>query len=279
MTVRQNMAFALENLGHPKPEVRQRVDAAAEMLQIGELLQRRPRELSGGQRQRVALGRAIVRQPHAFLFDEPLSNLDASLRSQMRVELAELHRRLATTSLYVTHDQVEAMTLGQRIFVMDKGVIQQAGTAEELYDRPANAFVASFIGSPPMNVFGTEIVAAADGPALRLGGAGVPVPERLRSAALPYRDRAVRFGLRPEHIAGCDSPEAARPGWTPVDVEILIVENLGSEKLVHFKLGEHTLVAKMPAEADVIANGRGRLALNLNRIHLFDPETTLRLSA
>jgi multiple sugar transport system ATP-binding protein len=278
MTVRQNMGFALENLHHPRQEIKQRVLAAAEMLQIGELLDRRPRELSGGQRQRVALGRAIVRQPQAFLFDAPLSNLDARLRVQMRIELADLHRRLGTTSIYVTHDQVEAMTLGQRIYVMNHGVIQQVGSSSELYDHPANTFVASFVGSPPMNMVPARLANDGSGPALFLGEASVHLPAALARAYAPYGERDVLCGLRPEQIAGADAPTTS-PDWSVIEVRILIVENLGSEKLVHFGLGEHHLVAKVAADATIQDDGCGRLAFNLSKLHVFDPETGLALPA
>jgi multiple sugar transport system ATP-binding protein len=276
MTVRQNMGFALENLHHPRQEIKQRVQAAAEMLQIGELLDRRPRELSGGQRQRVALGRAIVRQPQAFLFDEPLSNLDARLRVQMRIELADLHRRLGTTSLYVTHDQVEAMTLGQRIYVMNHGVIQQVGTSGDLYDHPANTFVAGFIGSPPMNLLPVRLLPGDEGLALVLGRTSVPLPPAVAHAYAAYVERDLLCGIRPEQIAGAELPTTT-PGWSLVEVKIHIVENLGAEKLVHFALGDHQLVAKLAADVPICDAGCGRLAFNLNRLHLFDPATGLAL--
>ncbi len=272
MTVRQNMAFALENLKHPRAEIEQRVKQAAELLQIGELLERRPRELSGGQRQPVAVGRAIVRQPEAFLFDEPLYNLDAKLRVQMRVELAELHRRLRATTLYVTHDQVEAMTLGERIFVMNGGVIQQMGSGAELYEQPANTFVASFLGSPAMNLLPARLEVNGDGLAIAIDSLHLPLPPELSRRYPAFAPCAVTFGIRPEQINPSNGSVAA-PGWTSVAVQLLLTEHLGAEKLVYFTLGEQRLVAKLPEDAPLAAFGAGQLALNMNRIHLFDGKT------
>ncbi len=279
MTVRQNMAFALENLKHPRHEIEQRVNQAADMLQIRALLERRPRELSGGQRQRVAVGRAIVRQPAAFLFDEPLSNLDAKLRVQMRVELAELHRRLAATALYVTHDQVEAMTLGERIFVMNDGVIQQVGRGTELYEQPANTFVASFLGSPPMNLFPARLEAERERLLVVQDELRLPLTAELSRRYQSFAHREVTVGIRPEHIAALNSLTMTEPGWMPADVHLLITEHLGSEKLVYFTLGAQRLVAKMPEDAPLSAFGAGQLAFNTNRIQLFDRTTNQALHA
>ena len=279
MTVRQNMAFALENLKHPRHEIEQRVNQAADMLQIRALLERRPRELSGGQRQRVAVGRAIVRQPAAFLFDEPLSNLDAKLRVQMRVELAELHRRLAATALYVTHDQVEAVTLGERIFVMNDGVIQQVGRGTELYEQPANTFVASFLGSPPMNLFPARLEAESDRLMVVQDELRLPLPAELSRRYQSFAHREVTVGIRPEHIAALSSLTMTEPGWMPTDVHLLITEHLGSEKLVYFTLGTQRLVAKMPEDSPLSAFGAGQLAFNTNRIQLFDRTTNQALHA
>lgn len=277
MTVRENMSFALENLKYPRKEIERRVGEVGEMLRIGELLDRRPRELSGGQRQRVALGRAVVRQPQAFLFDEPLSNLDAKLRVQMRVELAELHRRLGTTSLYVTHDQVEAMTLGQRIFVMNGGVIQQCASATELYDYPANIFVASFIGSPAMNMVPAGLERDERGLAIMIDGQRLPVPGQLVSQYEPYSGRKVIFGMRPEHIASAEDETSFKPGCTYAGVRLILVENLGIEKLVYFGIGDQQLVARIPVDVPLSDGTESRLVFNMNKTRLFDPVTGVAL--
>ena len=231
MTVFDNMAYGLKIRRLTKEQIQARVKAAADILELGPLLTRRPRELSGGQRQRVAMGRAIVREPKAFLFDEPLSNLDAKLRVQMRLEIQRLHQRLGTTSLYVTHDQVEAMTLAQRMVVMNKGHIEQVGTPTEVFERPATTFVAGFIGSPPMNLVPVEVagdgtVRTTDGVALSL--AAEEIPEHVRG-------RSVILGLRPEHTT------IGKPGL-PATVEL--VETLGSEQLVHARCGKASVVLR-----------------------------------
>src|SRR4029079_16183455 len=226
MSVRDNMAFGLKMRKFERGEIDKRVREAAEILGIGPLLERKPRQLSGGQRQRVALGRAIVRHPRVFLFDEPLSNLDAKLRVQMRVELKKLHLRLGTTAIYVTHDQVEAMTLGDRVVVMKDGWVQQVGEPLQLYNSPANRFVAGFIGSPAMN-FATVTVQARNG-ALWTQSAGldIKVPERLGTSMGSYAGRQVTLGIRPEdvHVAGAGDP----PGTT-FDGDVEVVEQLGPE--------------------------------------------------
>lgn len=278
MSVRENMSFALQNLKYPRKVVEERVSRAAAMLQIKELLERRPRELSGGQRQRVALGRAIVREPHAFLFDEPLSNLDAALRVQMRIELAELHRQLGTTSVYVTHDQVEAMTLGERIVVMHEGSIQQVGKGTELYNEPANTFVARFIGSPPMNVLSARLIGNGDGLALSRGTAHLDLPPGLTTRYARYLDQEVLFGIRAEDIVTNSQPVIGSNGWQPADVQVLLVEDLGSDKHVYFNFEGERMVARMPVDA-VLTNGREGtpLMLNLNRVRLFDFQSGVAL--
>ncbi|HEU0229066.1 MAG TPA: sn-glycerol-3-phosphate import ATP-binding protein UgpC [Burkholderiaceae bacterium] len=233
MSVFQNMAYGLKIRKLDKEDIKRRVDSAAEILEIGHLLERRPGQLSGGQRQRVAMGRAIVREPKVFLFDEPLSNLDAKLRVQMRLEIQKLHRRLKTTSLYVTHDQVEAMTLAQRMVVMNKGVAEQIGTPIEVFENPASTFVASFIGSPPMNLIPVEIspertLRGVDGTPFDLEPAQVPADLAGRKAIL---------GIRPEHM------RLRKPG-IPVDIEM--VEVLGSEQLIHGRIGDTQLVVRCP---------------------------------
>jgi multiple sugar transport system ATP-binding protein len=239
MTVYDNMAFGLRNRGLPKAEIDRRVREVAELLDLGALLERKPKQLSGGQRQRVALGRAIVREPAAFLMDEPLSNLDAALRVQTRAELLKLQKRLGATTLYVTHDQVEAMTLGDRIAVMRDGRLQQVGTPEEVYTNPANVFVASFLGSPPMNLLPGG---SLDG----LGSTGQIV------------------GFRPEHVhlGGSDGIRF------PARIEVL--EYLGDELLAHLRAGDAALVAKLPADCRVEAGEEREFAVPLRHIRLFD---------
>lgn len=267
MSVQENLSFALQNLGYPTLEIEQRVKQVASMLQIGSLLERKPRQLSGGQRQRVALGRAIVRHPEVYLFDEPLSNLDAKLRAAMRVELAELHARLGTTSVYVTHDQVEAMTLGTRICVMRDGVLQQVAAGDELYNHPANAFVADFIGSPPMNLLPARLV-QDDGLWVDIDGARLVIPPAFYERYKGYVEQPVTFGLRPEDISVAN--EQPREGnWAISPVHLRVIEQLGKENLVYFNLGEHPVVAtvspaSLPLTRDV------EMVWNMDKMHLFD---------
>jgi len=244
MTVYDNLAFGLRNMKVPKREVDERVRRAGEILQLSELIKRKPKQLSGGQRQRVALGRAIVREPAAFLMDEPLSNLDAKLRVETRGEILKLQRRLGTTTIYVTHDQVEAMTMGDRIAVMNAGVLQQVGTPEELYERPANTFVAGFIGSPAMNLVPAAVL---DG----VGGA----------------DRIA--GVRPEHIELGTAEDRALSFSARVDV----VEYLGDEQLAHIVKRETPLVAKLPVEHRLTAGEEASFSIPRSRLYLFDAET------
>jgi multiple sugar transport system ATP-binding protein len=258
MSVRQNMAFGLKMRGTPRPEVERRVREAADVLSIEQLLDRRPRELSGGQRQRVALGRAIVREPKVFLFDEPLSNLDAKLRVQMRAEIARLHQRLKTTVIYVTHDQVEAMTLGQRIVLMDRGVVQQVDTPMRIYQRPANRFVGSFIGSPAMNFFAGEVA----GPEFRLASGGtVPL-----DAALPAGPAVL--GIRPEDLLvdGDGWPLAAVPLAT---VTLDVVEHMGHETMAHFELAGQQHIARLGADTTARPGDQLALAVRPGAYHLF----------
>ncbi len=261
-TVFDNMAFGLQMRGYKKDDILKRVREAAEILGIEVLLERKPRQLSGGQRQRVAVGRAIVRHPEVFLFDEPLSNLDAKLRVQMRVELKRLHERLETTAIYVTHDQVEAMTLGTRVVVMKDGRVQQVGEPLELYGRPANKFVAGFIGSPAMNF--VEVSISADGRWAETEGLRLPVPERVRSR----NGQRLTLGVRPEalHIAnGSDDCTFA----TAVDV----LEPLGNEILLNFRAGGVPMVARVDPGVRVKAHENIRLALDPERLHFFDAKT------
>jgi multiple sugar transport system ATP-binding protein len=267
MTVFDNMAFGLKMRKFAAAEIQSRVREAAEILSIGDLLQRKPRQLSGGQRQRVALGRAIVRHPKVFLFDEPLSNLDAKLRVQMRVELKRLHQRIRSTVIYVTHDQVEAMTLGDRIVVMNQGRIQQIGPPLEVYSQPQNKFVAGFLGSPAMNFMevsiaerGGEIYAECPGVAIKLGG------EKARRLAA-YKGAPLTLGVRPEDLhAGGEAPCA-------IDALVEVVEPLGSEILLDAQAGGHQLVARVPSSFAVKRHDNIRLGFLPERTHFFDPST------
>jgi multiple sugar transport system ATP-binding protein len=269
MTVRENLAFGLLRRKVPRPDVDRRVREVAEMLGIDRYLDRRPRELSGGERQRVALGRAMVREPQVFLFDEPLSNLDAQLRVQMRAEIKRLHHRLRGTMIYVTHDQVEAMTLGDRIAVLRAGVLQQVADPATLYNQPANAFVARFIGSPPINLFEATVEAkGADGAVLRSGEVSLPLPASLAVAARGHAGRPVWVGVRPEHIVlARDAEEGAFGGR--VDVR----EPLGNEVLVHWGTPLGDLVARIPGQEAPQEGETHRLALAFDRLLLFDRET------
>jgi len=263
MDVYNNMAFGLKLRKTPKKEIQQRVHEAAELLGITEKLKSKPRELSGGQRQRVAVGRAIVRNPSVFLFDEPLSNLDAKLRVQMRTELEELHKKLQTTTIYVTHDQVEAMTLGDRIAVMKDGVIQQYAPPQETYDHPANQFVAGFIGSPAMNFLAAS-AANRDG-RIYLSGADfdIGIPAGRDAEALPER---VVMGVRPEDLDG-PSEETANTLAMTVSVK----EQLGHALLVYGKVGDTQVVASLDPHRQVETDARIRLTVNLDTLHVFDP--------
>jgi multiple sugar transport system ATP-binding protein len=270
MSVFDNMAFGLKMRKFEKKEITQRVKEAADILGIGEYLARKPRQLSGGQRQRVALGRAIVRHPKVFLFDEPLSNLDAKLRVQMRVELKKLHQRLGTTAVYVTHDQVEAMTLGDRVVVMKDGVVQQVGDPLELYNRPANKFVAGFIGSPAMN-FATVTMADGNGRiTAKNAGLEIEIPgaqaERLRA----HLGRQLMLGIRPEdlHVAHAGDPK----GLT-FNSRVEVVEKLGSEILLDVRVGEDSMVAAVDPATQAKAQDQLQLAVNPERLHFFDART------
>jgi ABC-type sugar transport system ATPase subunit len=261
MTVRDNLSFGLRMRRTPREEINRRVADAADLLGLKELLDRKPRQLSGGQRQRVAVGRAIVRQPQAFLFDEPLSNLDAKLRAHTRAELAQLHQRFRTTTVYVTHDQVEAMTLGERIVVMHQGQLQQADSPLEVYARPANRFVAGFIGSPAMNFLqGTinqgEFVAPAIRYAFGLASAKLPEPQK------------VTLGFRPEHLSLENSYPTIGQG------RVTLVENIGSEMFVHFDLAGHPLIGKFSTERRLKSGEVVELHLSPKHWHLFAADTS-----
>jgi len=267
MTVRQNMEFALRPLSLGADETARRISETAGVLGLGELLERRPSQLSGGQRQRVAMGRAMVRTPKVFLFDEPLSNLDAKLRTQVRWEIGKLHNRLGTTVLYVTHDQIEAMTLADKIVIMRDGHIEQAGTPEEVYAHPDNAFVATFIGSPAMNMFAAHFV---DG-RLKTEGINLALPERFRGRVA--EGRKVTVGIRPVGLS-LTVPDAEGTAQARVEV----AEYLGNQALLDLRIGSHELIAEVPAEDRPEPGARTGIRFDLNGIHLFDPETGASLS-
>ncbi len=266
MSVYDNLAFGLKLRKTPKDEIKKRVEEAAGVLGLDKLLDRKPKALSGGQRQRVALGRAIVREPSVFLMDEPLSNLDAKLRVETRANIARLHQRLGTTTVYVTHDQVEAMTMGDRIAVMRDGILQQVGTPQELYDHPANVFVAGFIGSPSMN-FATATI--GDG-ALTVGGmklgASGNVTDMIKNRATGSN---VLLGFRPEHLDLVDQGGATLKIPAKVDV----VEYLGNEELIHAVVETHEVVALVPSDRRVQAGQQIDLTVSAEKLHMFDPET------
>jgi multiple sugar transport system ATP-binding protein len=270
-TVFENMALALELRRVPRDEIRRRVDEAADILGIRELLGRKPRQLSGGQRQRVAVGRAIVRQPQAFLFDEPLSNLDAKKRVQTRAELIQLHRRLQATIVYVTHDQTEAMTMGDRIVVMAEGEVRQVGTPLEVYRQPADRFVAGFIGSPAMN-FVRGRWATDGGLVLRGEGAATVRFEPSHGVPGAREGDEVELGVRPEHLAPGMRPESWRRA-ARLEGELAFVEPLGSETLLHLRTGAATVVARVPYDFDARVGAHLSLWLDVERCHLFDPTT------
>jgi multiple sugar transport system ATP-binding protein len=270
MTVYDNLAFGLRNKKVPKDEIERRVEEGAKILDLEELLKRKPKQLSGGQRQRVALGRAIVREPAVWLMDEPLSNLDAALRVATRAEILKLHHRVGTTTIYVTHDQTEAMTMGDRIAVMKLGVLQQAGTPEELYTHPQNLFVAGFIGSPAMNLIPVERVSENGSAQLKQGDFVVRVPERFVDAAATAGQRELVVGLRPEHFT-VGTPRDDSSATVPAVVDV--VEYLGDEQLVHLHAGEVQLVAKLPVEPRLAAGQSVTLAIPLAKLYLFDRES------
>ncbi len=266
MTVAANMGFSLKLRGAPKAETEARVKRAAEILGLAPLLERYPRQLSGGQRQRVAMGRAIVRDPQVFLFDEPLSNLDAKLRVAMRTEIKELHQRIETTTIYVTHDQIEAMTMADKIVVMHDGLVEQIGTPLDLYDRPDNMFVAGFIGSPAMNMLKGRISANGSGTFEAPGGTSLPLATAPNGSA----GRPAVYGVRPEHFA------LAEDG---AESEIVVVEPTGSEIQVVAKLGGEPIVAVFRERHQFKPGDKVRLKPNPQLVHLFDEQTGKRLNA
>jgi multiple sugar transport system ATP-binding protein len=269
MSVYDNLAFGLKLRKVPKADIDKRVKEAAETIQLTGLLQRKPKELSGGQRQRVALGRAIVREPAVFLMDEPLSNLDAKLRVQTRAEIARLHQRLKTTIVYVTHDQVEAMTMGSRIAVMSNAKLQQVGAPQELYDHPANQFVAGFIGSPAMNFVETTVAGTGDVATLEAPAISIRLPAGFREAVGPTTGRKIVAGFRPEHL---DIGQPAE-GVATMQARADVVEYLGNEELLHIDVGGADLVAVVSAAHKVQSGDQLTLILPFEKLHLFDPET------
>jgi multiple sugar transport system ATP-binding protein len=277
MTVYDNLAYPLKLRKVPKDQRDQRVREAARILDIEQFLERKPKALSGGQRQRVALGRAIVRNADVFLMDEPLSNLDAKLRVQTRAELIKLHERVSTTTIYVTHDQVEAMTMGDRIAVMSLGVLQQLATPQELYDTPSNKFVAGFIGSPSMNFVDVNIVAEGSMLYATTPGFRLVVPEIKRRPLEPYMGQPVTLGVRPEHLV-----ERSRlPGATSensIPVTVGVIELLGNEIFVYLNNGATEMTARMAPDLHLTRGEEIQVSAEPDKLHFFDPKTELRIS-
>lgn len=274
MSVYDNMAFSLKLKKRPKDEIDRAVREAARILDLEPLLNRKPRALSGGQRQRVAMGRAIVRDPKVFLMDEPLSNLDAKLRGQMRVEISKLHQRLGATIIYVTHDQTEAMTLGTRIVVMKDGVVQQTDTPENLYNHPCNKFVAGFIGSPQMNMIAAEAVEENNETVLKFEGHSI-ILNRERAEALKkggYIGKKVILGIRPEDVHG-DEEALKKLEKTSIDAKVKVFEMLGASALIYFNIGETDWVASVSSSIKARSGDSVRLAMDTEKIHIFDCET------
>ncbi|MBE0683037.1 MAG: sn-glycerol-3-phosphate ABC transporter ATP-binding protein UgpC [Anaerolineales bacterium] len=272
LSVYDNMAFGLKLRKTPKDEIKRRVNEAAEILGITDLLQRKPRQLSGGQRQRVAVGRAIVREPKVFLFDEPLSNLDAKLRVQMRAEISKLHQRLQTTFIYVTHDQTEAMTMASRIAVITKGNLQQLDTPQNLYDHPNNLFVAGFIGSPAMNFFPAKLVKQGEKILVDSGDFQVTIPD---SHSAPYKSmdgRSVIFGIRPENIHDADfAPQDIR--GEKVTAKVDVTELMGNETLVYLVSGRNTFVGRVDPRSKLRLNDTTQVIFDMDKFHIFDAGT------
>jgi len=272
MTVFDNMAFGLKLRRTPKAEIKRRVLEAAKILEIEHLLDRKPKALSGGQRQRVALGRAIVRNPKVFLMDEPLSNLDAKLRVQMRIEISKLHQRLATTFIYVTHDQTEAMTMGTRIVVMKDGFIQQVDTPQALYEKPVNLFVAGFIGSPQMNFINSRIEKLEDGVYVAFGTHKLKLTESKVKAASNYIGKEVIMGIRPEHIHDEEVYIQSLPDCVAT-ANVEVVEMLGSETLLYLTIDDLNVTARVNPRTTARSGDTIKVAFDVNKIHLFDKDT------
>ncbi len=276
MSVFDNMAFSLKLRHFPKDQIKKRVEEAAAILNLDQLLKRKPKELSGGQRQRVALGRAIVREPQVFLMDEPLSNLDAKLRVETRANITKLHQRLQTTIIYVTHDQTEAMTMGSRIAVLNGGLIQQLGAPQELYDHPANLFVAGFIGSPSMNMFpNAKVVSEGDNTKIVLDSIGqVKVPPLYVEQARAAVGKNLTFGIRPENLEDVNLLSSADREESVIEAPVDVVEHLGNELLIYMTAGGRQIIARLNPRSDAHTGGKIRLHADSNNIHLFDSDTT-----
>ncbi|RLJ91151.1 ABC transporter ATP-binding protein [Planococcus citreus] len=276
MTVYENMAFGLKLRKFKKAEIKQRVDEAAAILGLEEYLNRKPKALSGGQRQRVALGRAIVRDAKVFLMDEPLSNLDAKLRVQMRAEISKLHNRLKTTTIYVTHDQTEAMTMASRIVVMKDGLIQQVGTPKEVYDFPENRFVGGFIGSPAMNFFEGQLI---DG-TFAVGNKKMAIPSKLLDMlkAEGYDNKPITLGIRPEHIHVNNEDLSGIPA-SEFDATITVSELTGAETILHAVYEDQEFIARVDAATSIEAGHQATLAFDMAHVHFFDAETGTRIKA
>ena len=276
MTVYDNMAFGLKLRKVPKEEIDKMVKEAAKILDLTPLLDRKPKALSGGQRQRVAMGRAIVRNPKVFLMDEPLSNLDAKLRVQMRIEIAKLHQRLGTTIIYVTHDQTEAMTLGTRIVVMKDGIIQQVDTPQNLYDQPANLFVAGFMGSPQMNFLDAVVEVVDDTAVLKVAGHFIPLPPAKSKRLIEgnYNGKVVTFGIRPEDVYDSEMMVEASPQST-FEATVKVYELLGAEVYLYFDLDEYQMTARVDPRTTARPGDVVKFAIDVEKIHIFDKETEM----
>jgi multiple sugar transport system ATP-binding protein len=272
MTVAENMSFGLKLRKYPKAEIKQRVEKAAGILSITELLARRPRQLSGGQRQRVAMGRAIVRNPQVFLFDEPLSNLDAKLRVQMRTEIKKVHQQVKTTTVYVTHDQIEAMTLADRVVVMNGGIIEQIGSPDEVYHNPKTKFVAGFIGSPAMNFMPCKLMGNGAGLTVEVtDGVSLAVPPERKSHYEPHAGRDLILGLRPEHMTEPRSDAAA--GCVDFTANIEVVEPMGMETMLFFAVNGEDICARVSPDAGAAPGRPMKLLAHMDHMHLIDPAT------
>jgi multiple sugar transport system ATP-binding protein len=278
MTVYQNMAFGLKLRKYPKNEIDERVHEAADILGIEELLERKPKALSGGQRQRVAVGRAIVRKPKVFLFDEPLSNLDAKLRVQMRTEISKLHSRLEATMIYVTHDQMEAMTMGDRIVVMRDGRIDQVDTPLTLYNDPVNQFVAGFIGSPSMNFLNGTLISNSGSLVFDEGNIQLPLPAAYANDLQNHANKEVTFGIRPEDIHDPDSLNSGSPDTIEVTAKVEVVEPMGNEVFLYLTTGKSSFVARIDPMRVPVVDQQVKLAVEIDKAHFFDRQNEATLT-
>jgi len=276
LSVYDNMAFGLKLRKMPKDEIKSRVERAADTLGIRELLARKPRQLSGGQRQRVAVGRAIVREPKVFLFDEPLSNLDAKLRVETRANISKLHQQLKTTFIYVTHDQTEAMTMATRIAVMNRGKLQQLDTPQNLYDHPDNLFVAGFIGSPSMNFFPARLRKDANKLVVDTGDFAIAIPADRARAFQGHVDKNVIFGIRPENVHdGAFVPQDIKAEM--VDAKVDVTELMGNEIFLYLVAGKNTFVARVDPRSKMRVGNKAQVAFDMDKVHIFDAETELAI--